>query len=91
MDNRECALEWFRFADMDLGSAEFLLGKHPVPVEIICFHCQQSAEKYLKGILVLHGIQPPKIHDLQELCNLCKTVGALCSFNITAMRFFESI
>jgi HEPN domain-containing protein len=28
---------------------------HPTPVEVICYHCQQSAEKYLKGYIVLHG------------------------------------
>lgn len=56
---------------MDLNSAEYLLNMHPVPVEIICYHCQQSAEKHLKGYLVLCGMNPPKIHDLDELCKLC--------------------
>ncbi len=32
---------------MDLRSAEHLLKMHPVPIEIICYLCQQSAEKYL--------------------------------------------
>lgn len=71
MDNRTRAWEWKRFAEMDLNSAEYLLGMHPIPLEIICYHCQQAAEKYLKGYLVLHGINPPKIHDLNELCKLC--------------------
>ena len=71
MDSRTRAQEWQRLAEMDLNSAEYLLNMHPVPVEIICYHCQQSAEKYLKGYLVLHGINPPKIHDLDELCKLC--------------------
>lgn len=71
MDNRARAQEWQRLAELDLRSAEYLLKMHPVPIEIICYHCQQSAEKYLKGFLVLHGIDPPKIHDLNELCKLC--------------------
>jgi HEPN domain-containing protein len=71
MDNREYALEWLGFAEMDLSSAEFLTGKRPLPLEIICFHCQQSAEKCLKGLLVINTIQPPKTHDLRELYNLC--------------------
>lgn len=70
MDNLTQAQEWQRFAEMDLNSAEYLLDMHPVPVEIICYHCQQSAEKYLKGYLVLFGQNPPKIHDLDELCKL---------------------
>ncbi len=55
MDNIAQAQEWIRFAEMDLGSAEYLLNMHPTPVEVICYHCQQSAEKYLKGYIVLHG------------------------------------
>lgn len=71
MDNLLQAQEWQRIASMDMSSAEYLLNMHPVPVEIICYHCQQSAEKYLKGYLVLCGMTPPKIHDLDELCKLC--------------------
>lgn len=71
MGNIEQAQEWQRFAAMDLNSAEYLINMYPVPLEIICYHCQQSAEKYLKGYLVLYGINPPKIHDLDELCKLC--------------------
>ncbi|MBM7583326.1 HEPN domain-containing protein [Caldicoprobacter guelmensis] len=71
MDSRARAQEWQRLAELDLRCAEHLLKMHPIPIEIICYHCQQSAEKYLKGYLVLHGIDPPKIHDLNELCKLC--------------------
>ncbi|MTI96711.1 MAG: HEPN domain-containing protein [Firmicutes bacterium] len=71
MDNVAQAQQWQRFAAMDLKSAEYLLNMHPVPVEVICYHCQQSAEKYLKGYLVLNGINPPKTHDLDELCKNC--------------------
>jgi HEPN domain-containing protein len=44
----------------------------PIPTEIICYFCQQSVEKYLKGILALHGEEPPYIHDLAELCKRCE-------------------
>lgn len=49
MKNKETAKEWFEIAERDLASAEFLQEMRPIPVEIICYHCQQSAEKYLKG------------------------------------------
>ena len=75
MDNRIRAQEWQRLADMDLRSAEYLLNMHPVPVEIICYHCQQSAEKNLKGYLVVNGKNPPKIHDLNELLKLCANLS----------------
>ena len=71
MENKHI-LNWFRFADTVLAAVEHLLSMRPLPYEIICFHCQQSVEKYLKGYLIYKGIeQPPKIHDLAELCNKC--------------------
>ena len=63
--------EWQRLADMDLKTAEYLKEMKPLPIEIICYHCQQSAEKYLKGYLVFCGVAPPKMHDLDELCKIC--------------------
>ncbi|MBN2050303.1 MAG: HEPN domain-containing protein [Spirochaetales bacterium] len=39
----------------------------PGPLEIICFHCQQAAEKALKAYLAYNEIRPPKTHDLDEL------------------------
>jgi HEPN domain-containing protein len=71
MVNIEESLEWQRIAAMDLSTAEYLLGMSPLPIEIICYHCQQSAEKYLKGYLVFCGMAPPRMHDLDELCKLC--------------------
>jgi len=49
------------------NSTEYLQGIHPIPVVIICYHCQQSGEKYLKGYLVLKDVEPPKTHDLRVL------------------------
>jgi HEPN domain-containing protein len=71
MDNLSVALEWKRYAELDLMSAESFYKMRPVPIEIICYHCQQSAEKYLKGFLVLQGYNPPKTHDLDQLQKLC--------------------
>jgi len=75
MDNHTRAQEWQRLGEMDLSSAEHLLTMKPMPVEIICYLSQQSAEKYLKGYLVLHGKNPPKIHDLNELRKLCSDLA----------------
>jgi len=36
----------------------------------ICFHCQQCIEKYLKGVLVQHGVAPPWTHNLIVLASL---------------------
>ena len=38
--------EWIRIAEMDLSSAHHLYKNlQPKPLEIICFHTQQAAEK----------------------------------------------
>lgn len=57
---------------MDLDTSELLLTMRPQHYEIICYHCQQSAEKYFKGYLIFNGIvAPPKIHDLVDLNKRC--------------------
>jgi HEPN domain-containing protein len=33
----------------------------------VCFHCQQSAEKYLKGLMEEAGLAVPKTHYLDKL------------------------
>ncbi|MDZ7724629.1 MAG: HEPN domain-containing protein [candidate division KSB1 bacterium] len=71
MDNSQLAQEWFDIAKIDLSSANHLLTMHPRPIEIICYHCQQSAEKYLKGFLVLNNHEVLKTHDLVILNKLC--------------------
>lgn len=72
MDNSQLAQEWFDIAEIDLSSANHLLTMHPRPIEIICYHCQQSSEKYLKGFLVLNNHEVIKTHDLIILNKLCR-------------------
>ena len=75
MDKEIELRQWIDIADDDFGSAVHIAGTmYPVPYEIVCFHCQQAVEKYLKWFLVLHDIDPPKIHDLEELEKLCETI-----------------
>jgi HEPN domain-containing protein len=39
----------------------------------LCFHCQQSAEKYLKAILEELGLHISKTHDLDDLLKLLQS------------------
>ncbi len=39
----------------------------------ICFHCQQTAEKYLKALLQELGQFVPRTHDLEDLLDLLLT------------------
>ena len=71
MDN-DLTLEWLRFANMDLDAAQVLFRHRPQHLEIICYHCQQAAEKFLKSFLVSRGMEDvPKTHNLSQLCMLC--------------------
>lgn len=72
MDNKTVALEWQRYAAQDLSSAEFLLTMKPQPLEIICYHCQQCAEKNLKSFMAYHGAGITKTHDLVSLNKTCR-------------------
>lgn len=71
MVNKDIALEWFKIAEADLASANYLQNMKPFPVEIICYHCQQSAEKFLKGYLAFLGEEISKTHDLVHLNKYC--------------------
>lgn len=72
MEAKDIAQEWFHIAETDLSSAQFLQTMQPQPIEIICYHCQQSAEKYLKGFLALKGEEIKKTHDLVKLNKMCQ-------------------
>ena len=37
---------------------------------MVCYCCQQCAEKYLKALLQEHGITIPHTHDLESLLDL---------------------
>lgn len=72
MDIQSLVHEWFQFAAQDLQAAKTLKRyQHPTPIEPICFHCQQSAEKYIKGFIALKGETPPRTHDLNDLAAIC--------------------
>lgn len=72
MAHEEIVKQWIELADNDLALAEHTAKTMwPTPHEIVCFHCQQFAEKYLKAFLVSKGQEPPYIHDLVKLVALC--------------------
>jgi HEPN domain-containing protein len=72
MDKRDFIDEWLSLGDDDLRVAEHSLSLYPIPREMICYHCEQAAEKYLKAYLLSYDIKPPRTHDLQTLCKLCE-------------------
>jgi HEPN domain-containing protein len=91
MDLNNAVHEWFEIAKQDLQSAKTLKKfQHPTPVESVCFHCQQSAEKYLKGYLALNGTVPPKTHDLNVLGNMCVSIDKVFANWESNLRFLKT-
>lgn len=62
--------DWLETAERDLRVANLLLGEPGEYGEIIGFHCQQSAEKFIKAWLVRNQIEFPKTHDIAFLRTL---------------------
>lgn len=64
-------IRWLGMAKQDQEVAEHLLENfRPIPVEIICYHCQQAAEKAIKALLLAQGVDSiPRSHDLSFLLN----------------------
>lgn len=66
---RETA-KWVRKAEEDWLGVQQLVGQDPLLRDLVCFHCQQSAEKYLKALVQDLGIVVPKTHNLRDLFKL---------------------
>jgi len=71
MQHKEIVKQWIDLADMDLALSQHTAKTmRPIPHEIVCFHCQQFTEKYLKAFLISKSIESPYTHDLVKLlCN----------------------
>ncbi len=71
---------WLEMAKTDLGVAKHLYETyHPQPLEVICYHCQQSAEKAIKALIISKGAPGgmPKLHDLSFLLNQVKRLVSI--------------
>jgi HEPN domain-containing protein len=64
-------IEWIQITEDDLYSAKILNESVRKPYEIICYHCAQATEKYLKGYLAYNDIIPQKTHNLLFLLEIC--------------------
>lgn len=67
--------QWVRKAEEDWRGANDLATGEPPLRDLICFHCQQAVEKYLKAVLQENGAPVPKIHDLDDLLDLVLPFG----------------
>jgi HEPN domain-containing protein len=63
--------EWVEKANEDLEFARINLNENRPFFAQICFHFQQSAEKYLKAYIISRGLEFRKTHDLLILLKTC--------------------
>jgi len=68
--------KWIKKAEKDLLSAEREFSFDDPITETVCFHCQQTVEKYLKAFLVYHQIYFTKTHRIIDLLELCANVDS---------------
>lgn len=62
---------WMEKAEHDFLAAKHLLNATEQGLtDVVCFHSQQCAEKYLKAVLLYHGVAFPRTHDLRLLWDL---------------------
>lgn len=67
---RDEVREWLRKSLHDLGSARKLAQRPEPYLDTAIYHCQQSAEKALKGFLSFHETPFERTHDLEVLASL---------------------
>jgi HEPN domain-containing protein len=76
---------WVRKAEDDFVGARTLEQSNPYLNDLICFHCQQSAEKYVKALVQELGIAVPRTHILEDLLLL------LLPYDPTLKRLLRSL
>ncbi|HEX4806880.1 MAG TPA: HEPN domain-containing protein [Conexibacter sp.] len=74
-DQREYAARLLRKAREDLVVVELLLDKEEAPDPAIGFHAQQAVEKAMKSVLVVHGVEFRRAHDLDYLLEVAEEGG----------------
>jgi HEPN domain-containing protein len=69
---RALTREWVAKAEGDFHTARREARVRQAPnYDAVCFHCQQSAEKYLKAFLQEQRQNFPRVHNLNQLLELC--------------------
>jgi HEPN domain-containing protein len=77
-DSLREALRWIEKAEHDIRNADHTLTlKKDCPLDTVCFHAQQGAEKCLKALLVFEGVDFPRTHDLVLLLHLVPKEAAI--------------
>jgi len=63
----QLARSWLLKARHDLASAHVLAASTPPLLDTAIYHCQQAAEKAVKGYLVFSEQEAERVHDIEVL------------------------
>ena len=75
MKNQHGTEEWLRRARSNMARAKMGKLSEAILYEDLCFDCQQTVEKSLKGLLIHIGIGFPRIHSITRLIELIEEAG----------------
>lgn len=70
---------WLIKSKHDLLTAKKLSTGDECYLDTAIYHCQQSAEKAIKGYLALNNFRPKKTHDVQALVRKAEKINRLFS------------
>ncbi|MBW7850844.1 MAG: HEPN domain-containing protein [Rhodospirillales bacterium] len=87
---REEAGRWYAIASEDLRVAKTCLTLSPPALGNGAYHCQQAAEKMMKGLLVFAGTGFRKVHDLDELADLTSPLYPGLAADLDLCRRYSS-
>jgi HEPN domain-containing protein len=75
MKNRVIVKDWMTRAESNLYRARTERISDKILYEDLCYDCQQTAEKSLKGLLVSYDLEAPRTHNNGNLFRLLHNAG----------------
>ncbi len=82
----EEAERFLRLAKRDKAAFAALLNATDVDPAVACFHAQQAAEKALKAVMCLHGLEFRRTHDLEALASMLSSIHVVSPIDNQSFR-----
>jgi len=80
---------WLCKAGNDLKIAGHEIENSDPVTDMICFHCQQAVEKYLKAFLIYHNKEIERTHNLYYLQKKCSEINnSIGRIDLKELNFF---
>jgi HEPN domain-containing protein len=66
-EDKDLIIKWINYAKAGLAAAIELFSENQILYKIVCYHCQQSAEKIMKAYMLALDVEITKTHNLEKL------------------------